>query len=167
MAKDTKKFREFMAEYKKQLESGAIIEAYRGLMDYITELRTYFKNKYPDYFVSGIYYGYMDMTYFSFVPQSLKHQKLKVAIVFVHNKFRFEVWLAGCNKSIQTRYWKIFRESNWKKYHIASTTKGIDYIVDYVLVDNPDFGDLDVLTEQIEGGTLKFIEDIENFLSNY
>ena len=38
------------------------------------ELRTQLKNKYPDYFVSGsIYYGYMDMTYFSFFPESLKH----------------------------------------------------------------------------------------------
>jgi hypothetical protein len=63
-----------MYEYKKQLEKGAIKEAYRGLMDYFNALRLFFKNKYPDYFVSGsVYYGYMDMTYFSFTPGSLKH----------------------------------------------------------------------------------------------
>ena len=32
-------------------------------------------------------------------------------------------------------------------------------------MDNPDFGDLDVLTEQIEKGTLEFIENVESFLN--
>jgi hypothetical protein len=32
---------------------------------------------------------------------------------------------------------------------------------------NPDFSDLDALTTQIESETLKFIEDIENFLSKH
>ena len=60
---------ECMNEYRKQLEKGYIQKAYRGLMEYIMDLRTHFKNKYPDSFVSGsIYYGYMDMTYFAFSP---------------------------------------------------------------------------------------------------
>ena len=92
-------FHESMVEYRKQLEKGAIKEAYRGLMDYIMGLKSYFSNKYPEYSVSGsIYCGYMDMTYFSLVPELLKRRKLKVAIVFVHETFRFEVWLSGQNK---------------------------------------------------------------------
>jgi hypothetical protein len=156
-----------MIEYKTQLVKGAIKEAYRGLMDYIMGLRSYFANKYPDYSVSGsIYYGYMDMTYFSFFPESLKLRKLKVAIVFIHDTFRFEVWLAGFNKQVQTKYWKLFKESGWNKYRIPPTTKGVDSIIEYTLVDNPDFSDLDTLTKQIESGTLKFIEDVGIFLSN-
>ena len=46
-------FHESMHEYRKQLEKGAIKEAYRGLMEYFNALRVYFKKKYPDYFVSG------------------------------------------------------------------------------------------------------------------
>ena len=158
-------FHENMNEYRKQLEKGAIQEAYKGLMEYIMDLRTHFKNKYPDYFVSGsIYYGYMDMTYFSFFPKSLKLRKLKIAIVFLHETFRFEVWLAGVNKQVQTKYWKLIKESDWNKYHIVSTTKGVDSIIEYVLVDNPDFSDLDTLTKEIESGTLKFIKDVESFL---
>lgn len=161
-------FHEYMNEYRKQLEKGAIKEAYKGLMEYIMHLRTYFNNKYPDYFVSGsIYYGYMDMTYFSFFPKSLKNRNLKIAIVFIHEPFRFEAWLAGCNKQVQTKYWNLFKESGWNKYHIVSTTQGVDSIVESVLVDNPDFNDLDTLTKQIENGTLKFIEDIESFLSQH
>ena len=161
-------FHEYMNEYRKQLEKGAIQKAYKGLMEYIMDLRTHFKNKYPDYFVSGsIYYGYMDMTYFSFIPKSLKQRNLKIAIVFIHDTFRFEVWLAGYNKQVQTKYWKLFKESNWNKYRIPPTTKGVDSIIEYILVDNPDFSDLDALTKQIEKGTLKFINDIENFLSKH
>jgi hypothetical protein len=161
-----KPFHEHMPEYRKLVERGDIKEAYRGLMEYIMELKSFFKNKYPEYFVSGsIYFGYMDMTYFSFFPQSLKLRKLKVAIVFVHDKFRFEVWLAGYNKYVQAKYWNLFKESHWNKYRVPSTIKGVDSILEYTLVENPDFSDLDTLTKQIESGTLKFIQDVEGFLS--
>jgi hypothetical protein len=77
-------FQEYVDEYRAQLAKGAIQKAYRGLMAYIMGLRTHLKTKYPDYFVSGsIYYGYMDMTYFSFFPESLKRRNLKIAIVFI------------------------------------------------------------------------------------
>ncbi len=161
-------FQESMNEYKKQLEKGTLQKAYRGLMDYIMGLRSYFESKYPDYSISGsIYFGYLDMTYFSFFPESLKLRKLKVGIVFVHSAFRFEVWLFGYNKGIQAKYWKLFKESGWNRYRIPSTTKGVDSIVEGVLVEDPDFSHLDALTKQIEKGTLKFIDDVENFLSTH
>ncbi|MFC2068739.1 DUF7000 family protein [Chloroflexota bacterium] len=70
-------FHEYIDEYRKQLGKGYIKKAYKGLMKYIMDLRSYFKNNYSDYFVSSnIYYSYMDMTYFSFFPQSLKDRKL-------------------------------------------------------------------------------------------
>jgi len=85
-----KSFHEYMSEYRKQMKRGDIKEAYKGLMEYIMDLRVHFKNKYPDYFISGsIYYGYMDMTYFSFISESLKRRKLKIAIVFIHDTCRF------------------------------------------------------------------------------
>lgn len=161
-------FHEFVREYRKQLKKGAIQKAYRGLMEYIMALKTHFKNKYPAYLVSGsVYYGYMDMTYFSFFPKSLKDRNLKIAIVFVYDTFRFEVWLAGYNKQVQAKYWKLFKESQWDKYHVVATTQGADSIVEHVLVDNPDFSDLEALTKQIEKGTLKFIKDVESFLAKH
>jgi len=155
-----------MQEYRKQLEKGVIIEAYRGLMDYFNSLRLYFEKKYPNHSVSGsVYHGYMDMSYFSFTPKTLRQRKLKIAIVFLHEAFRFEVWLGGANKKVQNKYWKLIKENNWNKYSIPSTIKGIDSIIECVLIDNPDFSDLDALTEQIENDTLKFIDDVEDFLS--
>lgn len=161
-------FPEHIEEYKRQLEKGAIQKAYQGLMEYVMDLRTYFKNQYPDYGVSGsIYYGYMDMTYFSIYPKALKDRKLKIAIVFLHEAFRFEVWLSGQNKQVLKKYWKLIQESGLAKYRIVSPGKGIDSIVESVLVDDPDFHDLDAVTEQIENGTLRFIQDIENFLAEH
>ena len=123
---------------------GYIQKAYKELMKYIMDLRVHFKDKYPDYFVSGgIYCGYMDMTYFPLSPKSLKRRKLKIAIVFIHDIFQFEVWLAGYNKQVQTNYWKLFKEGDWDKYRIPSTTKGVDSIMGCILVDNPDFSDLE------------------------
>jgi hypothetical protein len=159
-------FHESMDEYKKQLEKGAIQAAYKGLMDYILGLKTHLKNKYPDFFVSGsIYYGYMDMTYFSFFPKSIKDKNLKIAVVFIHESCKFEVWLAGINKQVQTKYWNLIRESDFHKYRIVSTPIGNDSIIEHILVEKPDFRNLDALTEKIELETMKFISDVECFLS--
>ena len=53
-------------------------------------LKNHFTNQHPDFSVPGsLYYGYMDLTYFSVVPGSLKDRELKIAIVFLHEPFRF------------------------------------------------------------------------------
>ena len=91
-------------------------------------------------------------------------RKLKVGIVFLHKEFRFDVWLFGINKNIQKKYLQLFKDSNWKKYNITSTTRNVDFIIEHVLINNPDFSNLDTLTRQIEKGTLEFIEDVEKFL---
>jgi hypothetical protein len=154
-----------MNQFREQLQKGAIQEAYRGLLEYIMDLKTYFKNKYPDYFVSGsIYFGYMDMTYFSVIPESLKHKKLKIAIVFNYETFGFEVWLSAVNKNVLTEYWNLIKDKNWDKYRIVKPGKGTDSILEYNLVNNPDFSNLDELTKQIEKGTINFIKDIEGYL---
>jgi len=159
-------FPESMDEYRKQLERGYLQEAYRGLMGYFRDLRAHFKNEYPDYSVPGnIYHGYMDMTYFSIVPEFLSRRKLKIAIVFVHDQFRFEVWLSGTNRGVQAEYWKLLKEGGWQKHDLSSNPRAEDYVTGHILDTNPDFSDLDALTGQIERGTLEFIEDVEGFLS--
>ena len=161
-------FHESMIEYRNQLKKGIIQKAYRSLMEYFGSLRSYFKKKYPDYTVSSsTYFGYMDMTYFAINTPRLKERKLKIAIVFLHEEFRFEVWLGGFNKDIQKRYFDLIREKNWKKYHIPSSIKGIDSILEYILVEDVDFRDLNALTMQIERRTMNFITDVEDFLSQF
>jgi hypothetical protein len=162
-----KSLNEYLEEYKRQIEKGDIKFAYKGLMEYVLHLRTYFTHNYPDFVVSGnIYQGYMDMTYFALNPAPLKNKKLKIAIVFLHDKIRFEIWLAGVNKQIQSKYWKIFNDNHFTTYRMPTDITGIDSIVEHDLIDQPDFDNFEILTRQIEIGTLKFIEDIMTFLDN-
>ena len=73
--------------------------------------------------------------------------------------------MAGYNKQVQAKYWKLLKDSAWDKYPLVSSIQGADSILEHVLADHPDFRDLDALTAQIEAETLKFIGDIEGFLS--
>ena len=155
---------EYINEYKKQMEKGVIPIAYRGLMEYVMDLRMHISKKFPDWAPGNIYQGYMDMTYFPIFPIGLTSRKLKIAIVLIHEKIRFEIWLAAQNKKIQTEYRELFKEGNWDKYRIPAAIKGVDSIMEYTLTDTPDFNNLDALTEQLEKGTLAFISDIEKFL---
>ncbi|MAU10163.1 MAG: hypothetical protein CL607_10100 [Anaerolineaceae bacterium] len=157
---------ESMVEYKTQLERGTIQTAYRGLMDYIMGFRTHFAKSYPDLEVSrSVYYGYMDMTYFSVFPAALKANKLKIPIVFQHEAFRFEVWLSGMNKRVQAEYCERIQASDWDTYPVVPQGRFVDSILEHVLVNDPDFSDLNLLTEKLERGTLAFIEEMDALLA--
>ncbi len=157
---------EHLNDYRRQLEKGEIQQAYRGLMEYMLSLRAYFQKQYPEYEVPGnLYFGYMDMTYFAIIPPELKQRKLKVALVFIHEAFRFEVWLSGANRQIQVEYSNLLRGRGWSKYKLTADPKASDSILEHILVAEPDFSDLDALTKVIEIGTVKFIGDLEDLLS--
>jgi hypothetical protein len=158
---------EYMDEFKKQLQNGQIQQSYRALVDYLLGLKSYLKKNYPEYYVSGnLYYGYMDMSYFSFTPEPLKQRKLKIAIVFNYDLFQFEVWLGGYNKKVQHEFWSLFKNSDWGAYPLVSNTKDVDAIIEHVIVKHPDFSDLESLTKNIEKETIEFIKNIEIFLLN-
>lgn len=154
-----------MEDYKRQLEMGDVPRTYQGLVGFMRNLRTYFIKKYPvDYSIGSLYTGEMTITYFPFTPKTLKEQKLKIAIVFDHQQVRFEIWLAGQNRQIQKKFWEIFKNSDRNKYHIPSTRSEGLSIVDSVVVENPNFDDLDALTRQIEAKTMEFINEMKNVL---
>jgi hypothetical protein len=71
-------------EYTAQLQHGQIQKAYKGIMTFMSSLKTYLESCHPDHAVSGLYFGYMDMTYFAFTPLELKQRSLKIAIVYLH-----------------------------------------------------------------------------------
>ncbi len=168
MPTKTHTFPEALTEYRKQLQKGTLQKAYKGLMQYFDTLRLHLEKGHPDYFVSGsVQYGFMDYSYFYFFPQALKQQQLKIVILFNHEAFGFEVWLAGYNKIAQAKYLKVFADAKLDNCQVASTTKGTDYILKCPLGADPDFGNLEKLTKQIETETVKFTEDVEKFLSKH
>lgn len=161
-------FQGYMDEYRNQLQRGVIQQAYRGLMEYMLALKSHFQHQYPDFTISSsLYYGYMDMTYFAISTRLLNQYKLKIALVFIHAAGRFEAWLSAQNKGIQARYWRSIRESGWNEYKLVPDIRGADSIIEYNIVQEPDFGDLEALTALIESKTLRFIQDIEGYLSQH
>ncbi len=149
----------FNSDYKNQMKIGNISKVYKGLMKYLMNLRSHFLNKYPDEFSVGSFYqGYMDISYFPLRPESLRRQKLKIGLVFNHEKFQFEIWLVGQNKKIQKDYWDWLKEKSWSKYKLSPSPQ--NSIIKEIIVKDPDFSDLDSLTEKIEIETLGFIKNI-------
>ena len=156
---------EDIRDFRGQLEKGSIQKAYRALISYMMSLRTHFKNKCEGFTVSGLYQGYMDMTYFALFPPSLKHRDLKIAVVLNYDAFRFEAWLAGSNRNIQRQYWKLFKASQWPEYRVVTPASGVDSIIECDLATDFDLDDPDALTASIEKATVAFIDDIERFVA--
>lgn len=152
-------------EYGKLLKETSLQKAYKGLMQYIIVLRKHFKEKYPEYEVSGnLYQGYMDLTFFTLTSKEVKQKYLKYAVVFKHDKMQFEVWLSGRNRTIMSAYHKKFSNYQLKNYFLTADEKGMASIVEAVLVGEPDFDNPIELTKQIEMGVINFMKEIENIL---
>lgn len=158
---------EDMEALRKQLGQGTLQRAYRALLSYMLGLRAHFVNKYGEAAVSGLYQGYMDMTYFALFPPALKRLDLKVAVVFNYEAFKFEAWLAARNRKVQRQYWERFKESQWDEYRLVTPAAGIDSIIECDLAKGLDFSNPDALAARIEDDLTPFIESVENFLSGH
>ena len=158
---------EDMKAFQQQLEKGSIQRAYGAIISYMLGLRSYFKNGTAGFPVSGLYQGYMDMTYFALFPPSLKDRNLKIAIVFHYAAFRFEAWLSGGNREVQRQYWELFKDGQWPRYRVVAPAKGIDSILECNLAEDFDLDDPNALTASIEKTTLAFIDNIERFLAEH
>lgn len=155
-----------MQSYREQLEKGEIQQAYRGLIKYLIGVKTLFTRKYPDVFCVGSFYqGYMDITYFTLTPLSMKKTKLKVGIGFNHEDMEFGIWLGAQNRKIQKVYWELFKSCDWNRYTVSPEVNKSFTIIEDTLIKDPDFDNLIYLTEMIEKKTIKFISDIEKFLN--
>lgn len=155
---------EDMAEFRRQLAPGTIQKAYKALLSYMLDLRTHFKSKYGDSAVSGLYQGYLDMTYFALYPPFLRERALKIAVVFNYDAFKFEAWLAASNRQVQRRYWEVFKDSQWPNYRVVAPAKGIDAIIECDLAQDFNLDEPDILTAQIETATSAFAAHMERFL---
>ncbi len=152
-------------EYKQLLAEGKVQQAYRGILQFMLRLQTRLKTEQPDFDVSGLYQGYMDMTYFSFTPAALSASGLKIAIVFLHESFTFQVWLSARNRKLQEKFINLLKQTGWNPAEISAVGPGIDSIVENTLVFQPDFEDPRSLSDQILAGSLEFSSKVEDFLT--
>lgn len=133
--------------YKELLKAGDIQIAYAGLVKYVQKLRTVFSKEFSnDYSVGNVLQGNMDYTYFYLANDSLTRNKLKFGLVLNHAEANFEIWLLGQTKDVQEKYWRILKNTKWIK-----TSDMPQYSVfEFTLVKNPDFENLDKLTDELK-----------------
>jgi len=152
----------FTTEKKKPTENQL---SYHELIKYMKELRAFFDKGYDAYFKLGsIYKGSPDFSYFSLTTEELKKQKLKFVIILNHQLMNFSICLSGQNKRIRKKYWDMFKNSDWQKYHLVESISNSLSIIDHVLVAHPDFDNRIDLTEKIETESLKFINELRELL---
>lgn len=147
--------------YKKQLEKGDIKVAYTELVKYVMKLKMQFSKELVNKFSFGnIFQGYMDYTYFYYSNEYLNKRKLKFGLVLNHLDMRFEIWLLGQTKDIQKKYWNALKHTRW-----ITTDDVPQYsIFDLVILDDPDFNELDILSSQIKKKLITASDDILNTL---
>jgi len=151
-----------MIVYGKLVQETDLQEAYRGLMQFMKDLRTHLKEKNPEYDVSAnLYPGYLDLTFFSFTTELSKKKDLKYMVVFIHEKTEFQIWLSGRNRKVMSAYHEKFKSYPMGDYTLTSDETGMSAIIESTLVEAPDFDQLTELTRQIDTGIDIFIKDIE------
>lgn len=150
-------------EYGELLKKTDLQKAYKSLMQYIKELRRYFKEKYPEYEVSAnLYPGYLDLTFFTITSKLAQQNQLKYAVVFRHDKMQFEVWLSGRNRAVMSEYHRKFSGHTMNIHSLTADDKGMSSIIETIVVEKPDFDNMTELTNQIDLGVISFIQEVEN-----
>jgi hypothetical protein len=145
------------------LQQGEMQLAYKGILEFIGKLRAYFIKKYPLFDTSSIYQGYMDMSYFSLSTRPLKDMGLKIAIVYLHERGHFEVWLCARNREISERYKSVFN-GKIDEITVFHDDNNQDAIIECTLSAAPNFEDQVVLTDIIGRGVEEFITAVSNLL---
>lgn len=158
----SKSLNDYIAVYKELLEQGDIQIAYENLRKYVMTLKAHFSKKFADrYSIGNVSPGYMDFTYFPFFDDFLRSKKLRFGIVLNHQKMRFELWLMGQNAEDQANYWELLKNTKWNKDCSVMPRYSV---LEAVLIVEPDFNNLDILTAEITNHAINLAEEIQDFI---
>ena len=153
----TKDLNDLVLVYKEQLEKGYLQIAYTELIKFVMKLKTLFSRDLAhDFSFGNVFQGYMDYTYFYLSNDYLKNRKLKLGLVLNHEEMKFEIWLLGQTKEVQKKYWDLLKTTKW----IKSTEIPQYSVLEAVLIETPNFNDLDSLAEKIKNELILVSDEI-------
>lgn len=154
----------YITIYKEQLKKGDILIAYNEVVKFVMKLRAdLMKSLSEQYSFAGILHGYMDYTYFYYSNSFLRSRKLKFGLVLNHVEMRFELWLLGGTLPVQQEYWELSKTTKWNSNRSDMPKYSI---CEAILVETPDFNNLDTLAKQIETKMIKVSDEILDFLKS-
>lgn len=143
--------------YQQQLIDGQLQQTYEELVKYLHKLSHYLSKHYNDFKFGNVSPGYLDFTYFPLFNEYLRKYQLRFGIVLNHKQMRFELWLMGQNADIQQQFWQQLKTSRWNQ---SQTTMPKYSVLETVLVEQPDFESLDILSAQIGRVAFTQVEEI-------
>ena len=150
--------------YKKVFASGEVQQTYQELVGLVQSLRTEFAKKYiHEFSVAKILHGYIDFTYFYLENEYLKKNHLKLAVVFTHRHAKFELWLLGRTKEVQTRYWQKLRGVKWVREDAMPEYS----VLEVTLLANPDFDNQTKLFQSLHAQFRTLSQEILGTLKAY
>lgn len=85
-----KALNQLISDYTACLRQGELQLAYREILAFLGKLRAGFIKRYPQYGISGVYQGYMDMSCFSLSAKSFRDRDLRGDIVYPRAKGCFD-----------------------------------------------------------------------------
>ena len=158
----SKKMNSCISLYKEQVNKSDIQKTYMFLLKYVMQVKASFEKAFSKKYSCGyVSPGYMDYSYFSFANEYLRGKRLRFGIMLNHSEMRFELWLMGQNKEIQNRYWDLLKTSTWNE----GRTKKPKYAeLEIILVDNPNFENIDALTADIINRAVEEANDVMAYL---
>ncbi len=161
----TKKNKAKISNCESTTEQNQTVFDYFQLINFMKDIKSFFDKKYGlDFKFGSIYKGGKDFSYFSLTTEALKRQKLKFVLIFNHKILNFRICLSGQNKSIRKKYWNLFKGSDWNTYHLAESIDDSLSIIDFLIVEKPNFNNMETLINQIETESFKFINEFRSIL---
>ncbi|GAB3485268.1 DUF7000 family protein [Marinomonas epiphytica] len=132
--------------YRKKLASGELQRTYQDLVKILQNTRTILKkDESHPYSLGSVQHGYLDYSYFYLQSPLLQERHLKFALVLNHSLVQFELWLLGCTKQVQKKYWIQLKDTSWvqtselPKYYIFATK----------LVESDNYEQIEILTKNL------------------
>ena len=139
-----------LSKYKELLQTTNIRRCYQEFLRLFRYLRVDLEKRMPEFkFQGNIVENSMEYSYFTFTDAALKSRGLKIAVVFVHERFQFEVWVSGMNRKHQAEYFELLKEKA-PPFELTDDPLRKDYILRVPLDPAADIFHGHALPDQIE-----------------
>ena len=152
-----------LSEYKELIQTTNLREGYQEFIKLFRYIRVSLEKSMPEYkFQGNIVENGMDYSYFLFTNDLLKEKGLKIAVVFVHREFQFEVWLSGFNRKYQSKYYDLLKGKNIP-FELTDNPARKDYILRVALEESVDISDGSLLIKEVKSISnelLMFVETL-------
>ena len=152
---------DLLLEYQELLQTTRLIACYREFIRLFRWVRVELEKRMPEYkFQGSITENGMDFSYFQFTSPELKEKGLKVAVVFIHRDFQFQVWVSGFNRRYQAHYCEVWKDQPLP-FELTGSPAQTDYILRAPLKEPANLSDGGALLDQIQTlaeNLLQFVE---------